>query len=110
MAPTVGLAAIVIGTLVRVVALPLTDERRRGLQRRGFAQLTSLSITAQIAIGPRSGLGTWISGGPAGGGMSGGGTGLMSGGGLSIGSGGPGKSGLAGCSIMRGRVQQRCRG
>ena len=42
-----------------------------------------------------------MSGGPAGGGMSGGGMGLMSGGGLSIGSGGRGISGREGCSIMR---------
>ncbi len=42
-----------------------------------------------------------MSGGPAGGGMSGGGIGLMSGGGLSIGSGGRGISGCWGCSIMR---------
>jgi hypothetical protein len=41
-----------------------------------------------------------MSGGPAGGGISGGGIGLMSGGGLSIGSGGRGKSGRDGCSIM----------
>src|SRR5688572_21015352 len=47
---------------------------------------------------PRSG--TRISGGPAGGGMSGGGTGLISGGGASIGSGGRGKSGFEGCSII----------
>jgi len=40
-----------------------------------------------------------MSGGPAGGGMSGGGTGLMSGGGLSMGSGGR-TSGIDGCSIM----------
>ena len=39
------------------------------------------------------GAGTWISGGPAGSGMSGGGTGLMSGGGGSIGSGGRGTTG-----------------
>jgi len=43
-----------------------------------------------------------MSGGPAGGGMSGGGTGLMSGGGLSMGSGGRGKSGFGGCSIAMG--------
>ncbi len=46
---------------------------------------------------PRSGTGTF--GGPAGGGMSGGGIGLISGGGASIGSGGRGKS-AGGCSIM----------
>src|SRR5215831_19180866 len=45
-----------------------------------------------------------MSGGPAGGGMSGGGTGLMSGGGLSMGSGGRGIVGLDGCSIMSSSV------
>jgi hypothetical protein len=44
-----------------------------------------------------------MSGGPAGGGMSGGGTGLISGGGLSIGSDGRGNSD-DGCSSIRGQV------
>ena len=45
-----------------------------------------------------------MSGGPAGGGISGGGTGLMSGGGLSMGSGGVGNVGFDGCSIMPGKA------
>src|SRR6185503_19248878 len=48
-----------------------------------------------------------MSGGPAGGGMSGGGTGLMSGGGRSMGSGGRGKGDGDGCSIMPADLQQR---
>src|SRR5439155_12253772 len=50
-----------------------------------------------------------MSGGPAGGGMSGGGTGLISGGGLSTGSGGRGMSGRDGCSIMRSSIVRRSR-
>ena len=55
------------------------------------------------AVGPRSGRRRYVRR-PAGGGISGGGTGLMSGGGLSIGSGGRGNVGaVGGCSIMASR-------
>ena len=46
-----------------------------------------------------------MSGGPPGGGMSGGGTVVMSGGGVSIGSGGRGTCGGEGCSCMPRSVQ-----
>ena len=77
--------------LLRVALACETDRiaERRGPDDHLWPTIRRLT---QIGSWPRSGGGTWISGGPAGGGMSGGGTGLMSGGGLSMGSGGRGKS------------------